>query len=233
MPLPPCPLCRPPLDALGLRCAMCHGHRVTACTDHFVVSHFQGRTLDNLHDHTFHVLLGDPPARVWSRPATVEVVADTPAEWKLDFRPDRPLSGADAAQGEPVTGVALSDARGRLVARRAKPFGNFSGGEWKFSYALTVAFRPPHPALARYRKKPVEVQAGQWKGPWVKLPGVFAESAGGDPGSIGGEKVRYYVVTIHGQKAYLSPGDWVITEPNGENHYPCQDEIFRASYDPA
>ena len=230
MKLHPCPLCGPPFDALDLRCAMCCGHRVTAHTKTFDITHFQNRDLAHFADHSLHVLVGNP-ARVWTRPAVVSVEADTPTEWKLAFAADQPLTPADAEAGEPVTGIALSDAAGRLVARRPEAFGNYSGGRWTFTYSITVAFGAPHPLLARYRKKPVEVEAARWEGPWVKLPGVFAESAGGDPATAAGEKVSYYVVTIHGQKAYLSPGDWVITESNGTNHYPCQDSVFRATYD--
>lgn len=48
-----------------------------------------------------------------------------------------------------------------------------------------------------------------------------------------GEPTPYaYVVTIHGEKAKLAPGDWVITEPDGEHHYPCKPDIFEATYEP-
>lgn len=40
-----------------------------------------------------------------------------------------------------------------------------------------------------------------------------------------------YVVTIHGQRAWLSPGDWVIKEPDGIHHYPCKPDIFEATYE--
>ena len=86
--------------------------------------------------------------------------------------------------------------------------------------------------MPKYRKKPIEVEAVQWPGPWAQVPGVCVETVAGNPSAIGGELVRHYVVTIHGQRAYLAPGDWVITEPNNENHYPCKDDVFRATYDP-
>jgi hypothetical protein len=67
--------------------------------------------------------------------------------------------------------------------------------------------------MARYRKRPVEVEAFQWfegRG----LPAAF------------------YVVTIHGQRAVVADGDWIITEPDMIHHYPCKPEIFEATYDP-
>lgn len=86
--------------------------------------------------------------------------------------------------------------------------------------------------MSKFRKKPIEVEAVQWDGPWHKLPGVvFEESLGGDPEG-GGERVRFYVVTAHEQPAYLAPSDWVVTEASGDRHYPVKDAIFRATFDP-
>lgn len=73
----------------------------------------------------------------------------------------------------------------------------------------------------RFRKKPVVIEAFQFLGAAsVGQPGVF------------GEDGRHYVVTIHGQRAYLAIGDWVITEPDGRHHYPCKPDIFAATYEP-
>jgi hypothetical protein len=74
--------------------------------------------------------------------------------------------------------------------------------------------------MARYRKKPVVVEAVQWF-PGRDVPGVY------------GDGERYYVVTIHAQRAYLDPGDWVITEPDPRFHYPCKPDVFAATYEPA
>lgn len=43
--------------------------------------------------------------------------------------------------------------------------------------------------------------------------------------------VYAYVVTIHGERATLAPGDWVIREPDGEHYYPCKPDIFEATYE--
>lgn len=77
----------------------------------------------------------------------------------------------------------------------------------------------------RYRKKPIEVDAEQFdpdrplpfrdRGPVVKFDGV-----------------SFYVETVHGELAYLQPGDWVILEPRGEHcAYPCKPDIFEATYE--
>lgn len=44
---------------------------------------------------------------------------------------------------------------------------------------------------------------------------------------------RYYVVTAHGQRVYLEPGDWVIAEPDGRGYYPVKPDIFASMYEPA
>ena len=79
----------------------------------------------------------------------------------------------------------------------------------------------------KYRKKPVVVEANQWRGirtdgPTPVPPGVFRDVDNG----------QCYVVTIHGQKTYIQPGDWIIAEPDGIHYYPCKPDIFFASYDP-
>jgi hypothetical protein len=73
--------------------------------------------------------------------------------------------------------------------------------------------------LSRFRKKPVVVEAEQW------FPGKAVAGVTEEGGSA-------FVVTAHGQKAYLAAGDWVIAEPGGRGHYPCKPDIFAATYEP-
>ena len=86
----------------------------------------------------------------------------------------------------------------------------------------------------KFVKKPIVVEAEQWF-PGHDVPGVQVEPEHAVPSRSGGtaftQPARCYVVTIHGQKAWLSPGDWVITEPNGINHYPCKPDVFAQNYD--
>ncbi len=42
---------------------------------------------------------------------------------------------------------------------------------------------------------------------------------------------RFYVVTIHDQRAYLADGDWILPEPDGKHYYPCKPDIFEATYE--
>lgn len=81
----------------------------------------------------------------------------------------------------------------------------------------------------KFRRKPIVVDAEQWF-PGEKIEGVRHFKPRGEGGSPG---ESWFVVTIHGQHAYLMPGDWVITEPDGIHHYPCKPDVFAAIYEPA
>lgn len=80
--------------------------------------------------------------------------------------------------------------------------------------------------MPQYRKKPVAIEAEQWF-PDRTVKGVHWERQCGDDG----EFLTPYVVTIHGQRAYLAPGDWVIPEPKQGHFYPCKPDIFAATYE--
>lgn len=74
--------------------------------------------------------------------------------------------------------------------------------------------------MALFRKKPVIVEAEQFLHPATSPRGVYTEEDG-----------RAYVVTIHLQKVYLEPGDWILSEPDGEHFYPVKSEIFNSTYE--
>jgi len=76
----------------------------------------------------------------------------------------------------------------------------------------------------KFRKKPVVVEAEQWF-PGKSHPGVWCDREGPD-------KNKPYVITIHNQRAYLAPGDWIIPEPKPGLYYPCKPDIFEATYEP-
>ena len=81
--------------------------------------------------------------------------------------------------------------------------------------------------MSKFRKRPVVVEAVQFFPelyPWPN--GVHSEQ---DGLSASG---KCFVVTIHGQRAYLDIGDWIIMEPDGEHFYPCKPDIFEATYEP-
>jgi hypothetical protein len=81
--------------------------------------------------------------------------------------------------------------------------------------------------MAKYRKRPIVIEATQWTltrygdAPLEEWPkGVFLDSFG-----------QPYVITIHNQGAFLDDGDWIITGPDGEHHYPCKPDIFEKTYE--
>lgn len=88
----------------------------------------------------------------------------------------------------------------------------------------------------KYRSKPKIVEATQWW-PGKEVTGVGEEPAclrGYDDGygpQTTAVAARYFVVTIHRQRAYLDPGDWVITEPDDLHHYPCKPDVFADRYE--
>lgn len=85
--------------------------------------------------------------------------------------------------------------------------------------------------MAKFRKKPVVIEAVQWfkdgDHPAVRratrdqaiglVPGLLWEHAG-------------WVATLEGGHV-VKPGDWIITGIKGEN-YPCKPDIFSATYEP-
>src|SRR6266850_3165315 len=81
--------------------------------------------------------------------------------------------------------------------------------------------------MAKYRKKPVVIEAEQFQGGFecLNLKGVCA-----DPKCyMGGPHLH----TIHeDQKVLLTKGDWILPEPDGIHFYPCKPDIFAATYEP-
>lgn len=83
----------------------------------------------------------------------------------------------------------------------------------------------------KYRKKPVVIEAVQWDGdprtfaeilPWLadtKVNQNLPEVTEG----------RIVIPTLEGNML-CEPGDWIIKGIKGEL-YPCQDEIFKATYE--
>jgi hypothetical protein len=76
--------------------------------------------------------------------------------------------------------------------------------------------------MAKYRKKPVEIEATQW----FKMgdhPAVRKPSINWDDSESG------WVDTLEGGHI-VTPGDWIITGVKGE-HYPCKPDIFEMTYE--
>lgn len=83
----------------------------------------------------------------------------------------------------------------------------------------------------KFRKKPIFVEAEQFKlgepiprGICFGIHRGYACGCGDQP----------HVHTIHaGQHVAVSPGDWILPEPDGEHFYPVKPDIFQATYEPA
>lgn len=77
--------------------------------------------------------------------------------------------------------------------------------------------------MARFRKKPVEIDAFQWNGQqpneWPEWATALVLQDGRD----------LFIDTLEGRmRANL--GDWIIRGVNGEQ-YPCKPDIFAKTYD--
>jgi hypothetical protein len=81
--------------------------------------------------------------------------------------------------------------------------------------------------MAKYRKKPVVIEAEQFLPEEGIIPRGVSWRKDGDP--------EYFVTTIHEAKAPIVSGDWIIPEPKPKfgppRYYPCKADIFEATYE--
>lgn len=85
--------------------------------------------------------------------------------------------------------------------------------------------------MALFSKKPVVIEAFQWTGGITQTKDpewIVAAIRAGDAEII---FPTLRIKTLEGVMA-ASPGDWIIKGIKGEL-YPCKDEIFKATYEPA
>lgn len=85
--------------------------------------------------------------------------------------------------------------------------------------------------MARYRKKPVVIEAEQFwpdKKPYPEGVEVFIAEPH-HPSLMPGEVDFAIVRTLEGNMR-VSSGDWIIKGVKGE-FYPCKPDIFEATYD--
>ncbi len=88
----------------------------------------------------------------------------------------------------------------------------------------------------RYRKRPVVIDAVQWRPDqfpevgvvigWLMANGVDFHHPSGRGGTT-----TLAIRTLEGEML-AQPGDWIIRGVQGE-FYPCKDSIFRETYEPA
>ena len=81
--------------------------------------------------------------------------------------------------------------------------------------------------MAKYRKRPVVIEAEQWVGPLDEMPippapSEFLEAKGR----------RWQLLTLDGWVGPLAPNDWIIKGPAKDEWYPCKPDIFKLTYEP-
>jgi len=85
--------------------------------------------------------------------------------------------------------------------------------------------------MAFFRKKPVVIEAVQYRGEQDKLlVREFVTAPIDEVGVAAGSPPGLHIQTLEGWM-HVSPGDWIIRGIKGE-FYPCKPEIFEATYEP-
>lgn len=82
--------------------------------------------------------------------------------------------------------------------------------------------------MAKYRKKPVVIEAVQWTGDPECVAGL--DWIAFTPGMVERIDKGIEIRTLEGTML-ASVGDWIIRGVKGEV-YPCKPDIFAATYDP-
>jgi len=80
--------------------------------------------------------------------------------------------------------------------------------------------------MAKYRKRPVEVEAVQWTGNNIREIESFCSG----PLTFNHETKSIIIHTLEGNMT-ASDGDFIIRGVHGE-YYPCKPDIFEKTYEP-
>ena len=80
--------------------------------------------------------------------------------------------------------------------------------------------------MARFKKKPLIIEAVQWTGLNVEEVLVFVTSAGWH----GRSGDTLWFVTAYGDKAAFRPGDWVVPDSEPNTFYPIKPHMMDATY---
>ena len=82
----------------------------------------------------------------------------------------------------------------------------------------------------KYRKKPVVIEAVQWRDTnWAEIQAFVGMDALGR-GIVGPDQTGLSIQTLEG-RMHVSVDDWIIRGVKGEL-YPCKPDIFVATYEP-
>lgn len=85
--------------------------------------------------------------------------------------------------------------------------------------------------MAKFRKKPVVIEAKQWfrKGDHLQVRPLEGSEEGFIIDNLLSWKDFGKIETLEGTH-FVTPGDWIITGVQGE-FYPCKPDIFEATYE--
>ena len=83
--------------------------------------------------------------------------------------------------------------------------------------------------MAKFRKKPVEIEAVQWRGSNPLLPEMFMKGSGAYLDKSNPQLGEIVIPTLEGIMR-ASVDDWIIKGVNGE-FYPCKPDIFQKTYE--
>ena len=83
--------------------------------------------------------------------------------------------------------------------------------------------------MAKYRKKPVVIDACQFDGNIRSIDDFPISEVGKFKIRVKDEKYYLIIPTLEGDMK-ASPGDWIIKGVNGE-YYPCKPDIFEQTYE--
>lgn len=88
--------------------------------------------------------------------------------------------------------------------------------------------------MAVYKSKPARHVEAMEVPEFGDLPSkqsaLFVWLGAGAPWKLMSDKQSIEVVTISGNVAIAKPGDYIIKEPDGIHHYPCEADVFAARY---
>lgn len=84
--------------------------------------------------------------------------------------------------------------------------------------------------MAKYRKKPVEVEAIRWTGKNMKEIESFMNEKGCVFNNEPLKEIKLTIITLEGLMN-ADPGDYIIKGVHGE-FYPCKPDIFKKTYEP-
>jgi hypothetical protein len=83
--------------------------------------------------------------------------------------------------------------------------------------------------MAKFRKKPVVIEAIQWTGANIDEVLGLILATGSARRGLGDGRNSLFIDTLEGTMC-ADPGDWIIKGVKGE-FYPCKPDIFEATYE--